>query len=191
MDEIVENVEKDLRKSLKNYKKAKTFGQNLKDKVKERKSFYKNFLKAIEDNNRDVFYANFQLFDLKYENGRRQNALMLASKYSRLDFVNHILENGGKKLINKRDKFGKNSLSILLYQLSKDVGRLNNHKEKEVIVNEAFEVVKRLVKNGINVNKADDNGKRPRYYARLIRKITRKYTKVIDKYLKKNGGKRF
>ena len=184
-------IEKDLRDSFNKYKNAKTFGQNLKDKVKEKKSFYKNFLKVIANNNQNVFYTKYHLFDLKYENRRKQNALMVASKYSRVDFVEHILENGGKDLINKTDKFGKNSLSILLYQLSKDVSRLDSHNQKEIVINRAFEVVKVLVKNGIDVNKVDNNGKKPRYYARLIRKITRKYTKVIDKFLKKNGGKRF
>ena len=126
-------LERELRNSLKNYKNAKTFAQNLKDKVKEKKALYRNFLMAIENNNQKVFYDNFHLFDLKYENERGQNALMLASKFSRLSFVRHILDNGGKKLINKRDKFGKNSLSILLFQLSKDFSRLKKHKEKEVI----------------------------------------------------------
>ena len=36
-------IEKDLRDSFNKYKNVKAFGQNLKDKVKEKKNFYKDF----------------------------------------------------------------------------------------------------------------------------------------------------
>ena len=101
-----------------------------------------------------------------------------------------LIQKGGKKLVNNVDKFGRHSLSILLLQLSRNFESVEDKDSQEALVDEAFRVVRLLVKNGADVNKKDLSGRRPRYYARLIRKITRRYTKKIDRYLKDRGGKK-
>ena len=93
--------------------------------------------------------------------------------------------------VNLADKFGRHSLSILLLELSRDFESVKDKDAQKVLVDKAFKIVRLLVRNGADVNKVDFNNKKPRYYARLIRKITRRYTKKIDRYLKDRGAKRF
>jgi hypothetical protein len=68
---------------------------------------------------------------------------------------------------------------------------LKKRADQEKIVSQSFKVVRLLVRNGIDVNQIDNNGKRPRYYSRLIWKLTKRFTKKIDRFLAKNGAKRF
>ena len=115
---------------------------------------------------------------------------MLAAKYSRLNMVEALLQKGGKEQINQVDKFGRHALSTLLLQLSRDFESVKDKDAQKILVNDAFKVVRLLVKNGADVNKKDLSERTPRYYARLIRKITRRYTKKIDRYLKDRGGRK-
>ena len=156
----------------------------------EKKELQLAIFEAIQEGNSRFFFNNVDSIDLNMVNRKGQNALMLAAKYSRLEMLKALIQKGGKKLVNNVDKFGRHSLSILLLQLSRNFESVEDKDSQEALVDEAFRVVRLLVKNGADVNKKDLSGRRPRYYARLIRKITRRYTKKIDRYLKDRGGKK-
>tara|TARA_Y100001954_G_scaffold71254_1_gene78104 strand:+ start:4184 stop:6562 length:2379 start_codon:yes stop_codon:yes gene_type:complete len=185
-----EVLEKELASSLKKYKNVDRFRKGLKRKIEEKKELQLAIFEAIQEGNSRFFFNNVDSIDLNMVNRKGQNALMLAAKYSRLEMLEALIQKGGKKLVNNVDKFGRHSLSILLLQLSRNFESVEDKDSQEALVDEAFRVVRLLVKNGADVNKKDLSGRRPRYYARLIRKITRRYTKKIDRYLKDRGGKK-
>ena len=182
--------EKELASSLRKYKDIDNFRRTLKSKVEEKKELQLAIFEAIEQGNNRFFFKNIDSIDFNEVNRKGQNALMLAAKYSRLKMVEALIQKGGKELVNNVDKFGRHGLSILLLELSRDFESVRDKDSREILVDDAFKVVRILVRNGADVNKKDLSGRRPRYYARLIRKITRKYTKKIDRYLKDRGGKK-
>ena len=167
-----------------------TFRKTLKLKVEEKEKLHVALFEAIKKGNIDFLSKNIHLIDFNEVNEKGQNALMLASKYSRARMVEVLIGKGGKDLVNSIDKSGRHSLSILLFKLSKDFKATRDRSSQKVLVNKAFKVVRLLVRNGADVNKLDSNNKKPRYYSRLIWKLTRRYTKKIDRYLKDQGAKR-
>ena len=185
-----ELAEKELASSLNKFKNVDRFRNALKNKVKEKKKLQLAIFQAIKEGNSRFFFKNIDSVDIFEVNKKGQNAFMLAAKYSRMSMVEALLQKGGKEQINQVDKFGRHALSTLLLQLSRDFESVKDKDAQKILVNDAFKVVRLLVKNGADVNKKDLSERTPRYYARLIRKITRRYTKKIDRYLKDRGGRK-